>query len=310
MLTQPLQLLPEYRDYVWGGNRLRPGQLTAEAWAIYENNRIASGPLTGQTLAQAATAAPSDLLGEYTVAHTGTRFPLLVKLLDCAQWLSLQVHPDNFWAERLEGPGHFGKTEAWHILEANPQARLVAGIRPGADPATLSAAIGQKNLLDLVEYKDVQAGDTIFMPSRTIHALGPGLLVYEVQQTSDFTYRVYDWDRPQTGQRVLHIDKARAVVDPEASCQVTPLAEQPRQTLVQSQYFTLEHLHLNRDTFQLDTHRATFHALTVIDGQAEVEAGGQTLRLNIFESVVVPAVSGAYRLTADSCRVLKASVEP
>ncbi len=127
-------------------------------------------------------------MGANTVAHTGTRFPLLIKILDCAQWLSLQVHPDDEAAERLEGPGYFGKTEAWHVLDAAPGAQLIAGMRPDTTAEALAAAIRDGTILDFVQYQDVRAGDTVFMPARTIHTLGPGLLIYEVQQTSDLTY--------------------------------------------------------------------------------------------------------------------------
>ena len=103
--SSPLQLIPEYRDYLWGGQRLRPGQLTAEAWVVYAEDFVAAGPLAGRTLAEVAAQDPIGLLGERTVAQTGTRFPLLIKILDCAQWLSLQVHPDDEAAERLGGTG-------------------------------------------------------------------------------------------------------------------------------------------------------------------------------------------------------------
>ena len=117
---------------MWGGDRLRPGHNpTAEAWVIWENDRIETGPLAGKTLGEAAQEFGSALLGQKAVARTGMRFPLLIKLLDCAQWLSLQVHPNDEQALRLEGPGQFGKTEAWHVLEAQAGATLIAGVKPG-----------------------------------------------------------------------------------------------------------------------------------------------------------------------------------
>lgn len=114
-----LRLVPEHREYMWGGNRLRPGQLTAETRAIYENDWVApGGPFAGRTLAEVAAEYGQALLGRRPFRQTAERFPLLVKLLDCAQWLSIQVHPNNEQALRLEGPGLFGKTEAWHVVEA------------------------------------------------------------------------------------------------------------------------------------------------------------------------------------------------
>ena len=116
-LNSFLRLEPEYRDYVWGGGRLRPGiDPTAEAWVVWEEDRVRSGDLAGRTLGEISAQFGASLLGQRTVARTGKRFPILIKLLDCAQWLSLQVHPNDKQAIELEGPGQFGKTEAWHIL--------------------------------------------------------------------------------------------------------------------------------------------------------------------------------------------------
>src|SRR5690242_6726517 len=130
-LNSFLKLEPVYRDYVWGGDRLRPGHApTAEAWVVWEGDHIESGPLTGRPLGEAAAEHGQALLGRKAVAKTGDRFPLLIKLLDCAQWLSLQVHPNDALAVKLEGVGQFGKTEAWHVLDAKPDAKLIAGLKP------------------------------------------------------------------------------------------------------------------------------------------------------------------------------------
>lgn len=312
-LSRALQPIPEYRDYVWGGQRLRPGRLTAEAWVVYEGDRIASGPFAGRTLGEIAAEDPLGLLGERVFRRTGARFPLLIKLLDCAQWLSLQVHPDDEGAVRLEGPGRFGKTEAWHVLDAEPGSQLIAGMRPGTTAEALAQAIRSGAILDWVQYQEVRPGDTLFMPAGTIHALGPGLLVYEAQQTSDVTYRVFDWNRPMTGGRVLHIDKSLAVADPSASAAVRPapaLGDGERATLVACSHFTLELVAIRTQPIPLDTARLTFHALTVIEGAAEVVAGGATAVLNRYDSFVIPAACGQYELRPlGSCRALKASVE-
>jgi mannose-6-phosphate isomerase len=310
--SPPFQLIPEFRDYLWGGQRLRPGLLTAEAWVIYAGDRIADGPLAGSTLAEVAARDPLGLLGARTVAHTGSRFPLLIKILDCAQWLSLQVHPDDEAAERLEGPGYFGKTEAWHVLDAGPGAQLIAGMRPETTRQELTAAIRDGTILDWVQYQDVQPGDTVFMPARTIHALGPGLLIYEVQQASDLTYRVFDWNRPASPGRVLHLEKSLEVADPLASAPARSapmLAAGEQAVLAACSYFTLE-LFVGRETpITGDTAGQTFHALTVIEGAAEVVAQDGALRLNRFDSAVVPAACGAYEIRQfGGCRILKASV--
>lgn len=196
-LLEPLLLQAQYRDYVWGGSRLLPGKApVAEAWVVFENNLILNGPLTGKTLTEASMLAGAGLLGQKTVTQTGARFPLLIKLLDCAQWLSLQVHPDDELAVRLEGPGQFGKAEAWHFIETAPGAEILCGLKPGTDCQVLEESIRQHTILQQTQHLQAKAGDSIFIHPRMIHALGPGLLVYEVQQTSDWTYRVWGSSGP------------------------------------------------------------------------------------------------------------------
>ncbi len=300
MLNQPLQLLPEYRDYVWGGERLRPGIIpTAEAWAVYEGNKIVAGAFAGKTLGQLAAEKGDDLLGSRAFDKTGTRFPLLVKILDCAQWLSLQVHPNDEQAIALEGPGNFGKTEAWHVIEAAPDATLIAGMKPGTTAATLETAMRDGTIIQHAQSLPVKAGDTIFMPAGTIHALGPGLLIYEVQQTSDWTYRAYDWGRPETPARRLHIEKSLAVSRPEAVASAHPLPAltdgQPA-LLCESPYFRLEMLAAETQPIALDTKGESFHAITVLGGSAHLVTPGGEVTLNRFETTVVPAACGAYRV--------------
>ena len=300
MLPRALTLTPEFRDYLWGGQRLRPGTLTAEAWVIYENDRVASGPLAGRSLADLAAQFGAGLLGQPVIDHRGPRFPLLIKLLDCHQWLSLQVHPNDPQAVELEGTGQNGKTEAWHILEAEPQSQLIAGLKAGTGVEEMASAIRQGTIADLSQYENVQVGDTLFMPAGTIHALGPGLLLYEVQESSDFTYRVYDWDRPQTPSRHLHIDKSIAVANPSAvshPVSLPALSEGQILSLVRSEYFSLELLNSQEQTLQLDTAGQTFHALTIIAGAAQFSCGDELVLLNRFDSLLVPAASGAYRLS-------------
>lgn len=294
-----LQLTPEYRDYVWGGRRLRPGRLTAEAWVIYEQDRIASGPWAGRTLGEVCAEQGALLLGEGALERTGGCFPLLIKLLDCAQWLSLQVHPDDEQAVRLEGPGHSGKTEAWHILDAAADAQIIAGLKTGTTTSDLERALSGGSILDIVQFLSVRAGDTVYMRAGTVHALGPGLLVYEVQQTSDLTYRLFDWDRPQTGGRVLHVEKSLAVADPAITGQAVacpPLQDGDCRVLCRSDYFFLEILNATTKTVEGDTRGETFHALTVTSGSVRLVVGSEALTLGLFESAIVPANTGSYRL--------------
>jgi mannose-6-phosphate isomerase len=313
ILNSFLKLTPAYRDYVWGGERLRPGHSpTAEAWIVWENNVIESGFFAGKTLSEVASQFSDALLGTKTISRTGTRFPLLIKLLDCAQWLSLQVHPNNEQAVELEGAGQFGKTETWHILDSEPGAKLIAGLKPNTSPEILAESIRDGTITGHVQYADVKQGDTVFMPAGTLHALGPGLLVYEVQQTSDWTYRVYDWGRPATGKRPLHIEKSIQVTRADFTAPITALPETgdgTRINLVQCEYFTLEMLSAVSNSIELNTNGESFHAITVIAGKALLRTGKDQVQLDRFQTAVIPAQVGQYQFQplAD-CRALRSSV--
>ena len=312
-LNSFLKLIPAYRDYVWGGERLRPGHHpTAEAWVVWEEDVIESGLFAGKTLGEIASQFGETLLGTKTTSRTGMRFPLLIKLLDCAQWLSLQVHPNDEQAVELEGAGQFGKTEAWYILDSEPDAKLIAGLKPGTSPDVLAESIRNGTITEHVQYVNVNQGDTVFMPAGTLHALGPGLLVYEVQQTSDWTYRVYDWGRPATEKRPLHIEKSIQVTKADFTAPVTSMPETgdgTRHMLVQCNYFTLEMLAAKTNSIELDTNSETFHAITVIEGKALLKTASQQMELDQFQTAVVPAQVGPYELQPlTNCRSLKSSV--
>jgi mannose-6-phosphate isomerase len=311
---EALRLTPRFHARVWGGQRLRPADPPiGEAWVVHEENPIEEGPVAGRTLAEVAAEYGADLLGERVVRASGGRFPLLIKLLDTADWLSLQVHPDDEQARRLEGPAHLGKTEAWHFLEAEPGARVIFGLRPGVGREALAEAIRSGTILDLVRYHPVQVGETLFTPAGTIHALGPGLLLYEVQQTSDITYRVFDWNRPQTAGRALHIEQSLAVADPAAGGRATPppsVGDGQRAEVAACPFFTLDVIAARTRSVSLDTGGESFHILTAIDGAALVEGRGWRQHLARLETIVIPAVCGAYTIRpVGSARLLKASVE-
>jgi mannose-6-phosphate isomerase len=273
----PLRLLPELKERVWGGSRLGPG--VGEAWLIYDANRVADGPFAGRTLADVAAELGARLLGTRSPTE---RFPLLVKILDAADWLSVQVHPDDTQAVELEGADQCGKAEAWHILEAAPGAKLIAGLKPGITAKRFERAIRDGSVLEIVEQLEVAPGDTVYNCAGLVHALGPGLLLYEVQQSSDITYRVWDWNRPASAGRALHV---------EQTLRVTRLDAQPRVSHGagdECEQFALDLL--GPESARPDTRGESFHAVTVVEGSARV-AG---VELGQFESVVVPADLGSY----------------
>ncbi len=313
-MLKPFMLEPTYRDYVWGGNRLRPeSEITAEAWVVYEQDKIKSGPYKGKTLAEAAEAEGESLLGYSAVSQTGYRFPLLIKLLDSARWISLQVHPNDEQAKKLEGPGHFGKTESWYVVQADEGAQLLSGIKEGVTHEQIKEAVGKKDILDLVVHRKVQLGDYLFMSPGTIHALGPGLLIYEVQQTSDITYRVYDWDRPRKNGRKLHIEQAIEVLDPSARGEVhhskTYRREVRQDKLISCKFFSLGLISGSSGSISINTHGNSFSALTNLEGSIKVYGEAWSLDLNPYQSILVPAECGEFSISATTqVRALNAFV--
>jgi mannose-6-phosphate isomerase len=309
-----LQVTAEYHHRVWGGQRLRVSETAVpygEAWIIHENNRITGGPFAGKTLNEVTLEAGQELLGANAVRQTGSRFPLLIKILDCADWLSVQVHPNDAQAVQLEGPGFAGKTEAWHILEAEPGATLIAGVKPGTSPERLAEAIRDGGVLEVALKTTAGAGDSVMMYAGTMHALGPGFLLYEVQQTSDITYRVFDWNRPASAGRALHIEQSVAVTRHDTSAAIKHL--EPFQNnaveLVECPYFLLEALTADGSSLFANTKGESFHAITVTEGEAEIIAGDERIRLGRFESVIVPANFGAYEFRpVTACKALRSSV--
>ncbi len=310
---RPLRLEPLYRDYVWGGRRLRPQVPgpTAEAWIVDENNRVLDGPHSGKLLKDVAATHSAALLGSAAPGEGG-RFPLLIKLLDSADWLSVQVHPDDAQARALEGPDHNGKTEAWYVLHADPGAQLLVGTRLGTTREDIRRAIRGREILDYTQQREVQRGECLLMPAGTLHAIGPGLMIYEVQQRSDLTYRVYDWDRPASPSRPLHTEKSLAVIDPSTQPRFVPKSEQrpgSRATLVQCAYFRLQRVDAGPAGLAMDTHGQTFHALTCIGEQARLSGAGWEVGLAQWETVLIPAALGAYQVQSDQpARLLCASL--
>ena len=315
-LTQQLFLLePQYRERVWGGQRLKAADPpVGEAWVAFGESRVREGEQAGRTVAELAAEYGEQFLGRGVFEAYGSRFPLLVKLLDCADWLSVQVHPDDEQARRLVGPEEFGKSEAWHFIEAEPGATIYAGIKPGTSKEELEAAIRTGRVLEVAERLGVKAGETVYIPAGTLHALGPGLLLYEVQQSSDTTYRVYDWDRPASAGRKLHVEESVEVTDPRKGAAVRPAPEMEgtaTHAALSCPYFGLEVISLGEEALDADTRGETFHLLTLTEGEAELSSEGEAVRLAKYGTALVAGGARGYRLRAAAgggARLLRASV--
>ncbi len=295
MILLPLQVSVQFHARVWGGQRLKPTTKPeipiGEAWLIHELNTVQSGVFAGRSLKALALEFGSDLLG---TNYKASRFPLLIKLLDCADWLSIQVHPNDLQAVQLEGVGQLGKTEAWHLLEVDAGAKLIAGVKNGISQVVLETAIRSGNVQDVAQFEAVQSGDTVMMHAGTMHALGPGMLLYEVQQTSDITYRVYDWDRPASAGRALHLEQSVAVTTTSAAkAQHEPVFSSGAVVLTTCPYFVLEKL---KNTTKAVPDGSSFHTITLTKGSAMLECAGMTMQLQPYDSIIIPATSPAYSL--------------
>lgn len=220
----PLKFAPIYQYRLWGGRRLEKlmseplpkDELIGEAWLLSDRDdhasRVADGPLKGYTIAQLMKQSPKGLMGKLSVHFD--RFPLLLKFLDCKEVLSVQVHPSDDQKKYIP-EGDTGKTEAWVVLETDKSSRIYAGLKPGTTEQNLRKAIQNNKVADRLHSFIPQAGDGVFIHSGTVHTLG-GSLVFEVQENSDVTFRLYDWGRvdPKTGKpRELQVDKAIACID-------------------------------------------------------------------------------------------------
>jgi mannose-6-phosphate isomerase len=314
----PLLLQPALHVKVWGGRKLADvlGKTLptedpyGESWELHDSVTVANGPLAGRTIAELVALYGEDLIGPG--GNTALGFPLLAKFLDARDWLSVQVHPNDAQAQAY-GDGERGKTEAWYVVQAEPGASLVIGVQPGTTPEAITEAINTSTLEDLLVFAQVQAGDVLFVKTGTIHALGPGLLIYEIQQSSDITYRFYDWGRMGLdGQpRTLHIEKSLAVSTLDSLPQIKHTADQHDTVvpIVTSEFFETELIQLRAGDmvrFGRSERGQGFDALTCIDGETVISSGEDTLTLGLGQTALIPAAVADYQMHGRA-RVLRST---
>lgn len=304
----PFFLEPLFKERIWGGDRLKtdfgygiPTTNTGEAWVISAHpegtNVIANGPLKGKTLADAWSEH-----GGIFNRPTGSKedYPLLVKLLDAAEDLSVQVHPDDGFAREVEG-APYGKTECWYVLRASEGADLFLG-HHAQTREELELLIDQGEWDCLLRRLPVQAGDFFYVPSGTVHAIGKGITILEIQQSSDVTYRVYDYDRKDKSgsKRELHLDKSKQVirvphVDAQTEMEQTKTEDLLIRRLVQEEYFTVYHWILDGEAKQMMKH--DFLQVTMVDGTAILQAADASYPVQKGDSFILPYGLEEYRLT-------------
>ena len=308
MKVYPLKFAPLFKEKVWGGRKLArvlgkslpSEQRIGESWEISgygdDVSIVANGPYQGMGLHRMAADFGEALLG--TDVPPG-RFPLLFKFVDATDRLSVQVHPDDAYARRTEH-GALGKTEAWVIVDARPGARLVRGLEPGVDSATFRRAVEEGRLDEILHWIEVSPGDVIFVPAGQVHAIGAGILLYEVQQSSDVTYRVYDWGRP----RPLHVEKALEVTRFETLPDLVEGIQVEedggtRTALVSCPYFSVVRLDV-RSSMEDQCDGRSFHVLSVLGGRGEIRWGAhQAMPIERGESLLLPAQLGAYEVSGN-----------
>jgi mannose-6-phosphate isomerase len=305
----PLRFEPIYQYRLWGGRRLAdllaaplPGHgLIGEAWVLSDRDdyasRVADGPLKGQTIGHLMEQSPEQLLGR--LAGHFSCFPLLLKFLDVREMLSLQVHPADARKDLLPA-GETGKTEAWVVLEAGPKSRIYAGLKSGITAADLRRAVARGVVADLVSSFIPKQGDGVFIPAGTVHSLGGDVVVFEIQENSDVTFRLDDWGHidPTTGRsRALQVDQALSAINMAqgAVAPVAPVVEETapveRERLFDCEYFRLWRLH-GQSPFAVGA-AGVPRVLICLEGTGRVEHGGQTYAAGKGDVWLLPAAVGA-----------------
>jgi mannose-6-phosphate isomerase len=296
----PLLMLPAFDPRPWGSLDLSPiypnrkfEEKIGEAWLTGDDCKVANGPLAGQTLAQLSEHHPGDLVGD--AARDARRFPLLLKFLFPHEKLSVQVHPDDAQALRVNQP--WGKTECWYVAHARPGAQIGLGLKSGVTVADLAAAIQEKRAEELLTWIDVYTGDMIYVSGGTVHTLGPGSVIVETQQQSDTTYRLYDYGRP----RELHLKEGLAAVRVGARSGKV-LRAAPSQldggrnrqvVLVAAPYFVVDMFEMKepRELSTVDeSGKNSAQILVAVEGCGVVEApGADPVTFAKGDAVVIPA---------------------
>lgn len=310
-----LKLKPACKDYLWGGNRLiqeyqieQTGDVLAEAWVLACHkdgaSLITNGLYSGKTLAEYLDIKGKQILG--TNCERFDDFPILTKLIDAADSLSIQVHPDDAYASEKEG--QYGKTEMWYIVDAGKDAFLYYGFNKEVSEEELRQRIENDTLLEVLNAVPVKKGDCFFIEPGTIHAIGKNILIAEIQQNSNVTYRVYDYGRVGADgkKRELHVDKAIDVIHRVPSVAI----QQGFPYLADCQYFTVGKLQLDGN-FVSEANgivsKESFLSVLILDGEGEIICGDEILAYKKGDSFFLEADSGAYTIKG-SCEALVSAI--
>jgi mannose-6-phosphate isomerase len=299
----PLQLEPKLSAAVWGGDELvhdygkhgKPGAKLGESWECWDTNSVTNGALTGSTVAQLRVRLRAQLLGDLDPAQI---FPILTKIITAHDWLSVQVHPDDAYAQRVEHQQH-GKTECWYVIAAERGAELVVGWSRDTSRDEYESRVADGTLAQILRKVPVQAGDTVYVPAGLVHAIGPGVTVFETQQACDLTYRMFDWNR--TGldgkPRELRVAKAADVLDYRAGGQSTLLGLAyrfeglQRTALIADARFTVERIVAVADAVSIATNSRPLIVMS-LGRPMQIGCGGTPIALRPYQTALIPAAAG------------------
>ena len=321
-MLYPLFFKPISKQRLWGGRKLvdllnKPflGNEIGESWEISavsgDVSVVSDGPLKGKQLNELIEIYKADLVGKSVYKRFGNDFPILIKYIDAQKDLSVQLHPHDHLAK--ERHNSFGKNEMWYIMDADPKAQLIMGFSKDTDKKEYQSYLKNGYIEDLLHYDDVKRGDTFFIRTGTVHSIGAGILLAEIQQTSDITYRIFDWNRKDKwgNARELHTELALGAIDfvKRNDHKVTYTVESNQKSLlVDSPYFKTEIIKVEREiriqTAQLDA----FVVLMAVEGDNQISVNGTKYALPFGTTVLLPACLTGFSIQAEQSKVLMVTV--
>lgn len=298
-----LFLEPVYKDYIWGGTKLKEyfgkettTDITAESWEISTNadgiSKIKNQDITLKELFDNKDTRV-EIFG--TKTKDMEKFPLLIKFIDANSNLSVQVHPDDKYAK--ENENDTGKTEMWYIIDCLPNSQIICGMKDDVKQEDVEGIIRNNKIKENLNYVDIKKGDSIYIPSGTIHAILGGALICEIQQNSNLTYRVYDWDRVGSDgkPRALHIDKAIDVINVNANPKIEHEKQEGCYRVCDSEFFKVDKINVEQE-YKDRTNKESFYAINVVEGNGIIEYKNNTYNLKRGDSIIIPADLGEYTI--------------
>lgn len=322
MKLYPLKFDPILKERLWGGTKLRDvlekpieNDITGESWELStvkgDVSVVSNGELSGTSLQELIDSSAEELLGKNVVERFGKEFPILIKFIDAKQDLSIQLHPNDELAK--ERHDSFGKTEMWYVMDADKGANLIVGFNKDVSKEEYAQSMENDTLLDLLNYETVQEGDTFFINTGKIHAIGAGVLLAEIQQTSDVTYRVFDFNRKDKNGnlRELHTEMALDAIDYSKKDDFKveyPTEKNEVNTMVDCPYFKTNYINLSED-MKLDVfNRDSFTIYMCVDGNVTIANGVGEASIKKGETILVPANSTVISLQTKGAKLLEVTI--